>query len=1127
MYEYFFHLICNNCIINKINRIMRITTAFLILCTFSISAEIGHTQTTAFSLNLSNTTILDALENVEQNSDFVFIFSEEIASKLSHKINISTKSEEITDILNELLTPLGLHYKINGRQISIVEKPEGNQESSIKITGRVLDLQGEPLIGVTVQEVGTNNVVVTDLDGNYSIYNISSPSSVLRFSYVGFVPQEVKVGRQTVISIKMESDVTGLEEVVVVGYSSQKRESVIGAISTVKPENLEVNQTSSLTNALAGKVAGIIAVQRSGGEPGYDKSDFWIRGINTFGANSKPLVLIDGIERSLNNISPEEIASFSVLKDATATAVYGVRGANGVILIETKKGKIGKPTITIKADYGISQPTQLPEFVDAPKYMETLNYARQLSGLDIAYLPDIIEKTRNGVDPDIYPNVNWFDALLKNSAPTSRVSADINGGTERLRYSFVLAYMGESGILKTDPNVEYDAAINRSKYNLRSNVDINLTPSTTVNISIGGYIVNRKAPGTGISTIFSYMMNTPPNVHPAMYSNGQIPQLSGRNNPYSLATQTGYLKKYESNIESLASVTQDIGKLWSPLEGLQAKVSFSFDSYSWNQVNRTKTPTTYYQNGRDAEGNLLTYVVTQGQEFLGYSKSAGGNRAMYFEGKLNYNRTFGPHSVDGLFLINLRDYFNADAGDAITSLPYRNAGIAGRAAYSYMDKYFAEFNFGYNGSENFQRGYRFGFFPSGAIGWMVSNEPFMENIINIISKLKIRGSWGLVGNDQIGGRRFAYLSTIISGISYGFGYNNATSYGGRAEGDFGIPNLTWETAEKKDIGIELGLFDAINLSADVFWEKRRDIFMQRKTIPELAGYNKNPYANFGKVDNKGVELTLEVNKQINKDWQISAMGNFTFAQNKYVEYDESESIKQTTRARTGHPINQYFGLTAERLFTDADFDENGNLLPGIPVPKFGKVQPGDIKYVDINQDNVIDPFDESAIGMPSIPEIVYGFGINTKYKNIDFGIFFQGTGRVSNMLSGDYLIPGSGGGGVGNVYSNVDDRWTPENQSSEVFWPRLSISKSENNMRSSTWWQKDASFLRLKNIEVGYTLPKKWQRACMMRHARIFFRGSNLLTFAKFDMWDPEINSSDGMTYPLQKVYSFGLEVSF
>lgn len=1096
-----------------------------------MSATGSYSQSTRISLDMKDVSIEQVFSEIEKNSEYIFFYKENLP--LSSQVSIQSKAETLDNILNKILADKKYSYTIKGRQVVISyqgnkEKSGNAQTPTLKISGQVKDSHGEPLIGVTVQEAGTNNIAVTDVNGRYTLYNIAGKESKISFSYIGFKQEEITVGNQAVIDLTMQEDAQGIEEVVVIGYGQQKRESVIGAITTIRPTILQTNQTRSLTNGLAGQVTGIIAVQRSG-EPGYDNSDFWIRGISTFGDNKNPLVLVDGVERSLSNISPEEIESFSILKDATATAIYGVRGANGVILIQTKRGKLGKPTIVVKADYGVSTPTQLPEFVDAAKYMETINAAQRLSGFDILYSDEMIRRTRIGYDPDLYADVNWLDAVTKKYAPTSKASVDINGGSERIKYSLVLSYFNENGMIVTDKSQNYDSQLKMSKYNVRSNVDLSLTTSTDITVSIGGYITDRNAPGVGISTIFSHSMDTPPNVHPTLLSNGQIPKLPARYNPWSDATQTGYQKRFESNIESLISLKQDIGKLFPVLKGLSGNVLFSFDSFNFHTQKRTKTPPSYQPIGRNEEGELITTIVDQGAEFLGYSKGAGGNRSIYFESKLNYNKRLGEHNIDGLFLFNLRDKVIQDAEKSILALPYRNTGIAGRFAYGFRDTYFGEFNFGYNGSENFKRGYRFGFFPSFAVGWMLSNEAFMQGIPTI-TKLKVRGSWGLVGNDQLAKDvRFSYISTIDSATGYKFGYTNNVSYSGYKEGFFGIEDLTWETSRKMNLGLELGLWNSVNLQVDLFKEHRKDIFMERKTIPEILGYYQMPWANFGKVDNKGIEVELAVNHQFNKDFTLSARGNFTYARNTIVEYDEPEDLKKTTRARTGQSMNQHYGLIADGLFTEDDFldVQKGILKPEIPEHTFGKVQPGDIKYKDLNGDEKIDSYDESPIGKPHIPEIVYGFGVNFQYRQVDFGVFFQGTGNFTNMLHGSTLIPGSGGGGVGNIYANADDRWTPENPRQDVFWPRLSNIESQNNMRYSTWWIRDASYLRLKNIELGYTFPKDWLRSMSGRNMRLFLRGSNLLTFARFDMWDPEIGSQNGLKYPLQKIIAGGFELTF
>ena len=1109
-------------------QILKLMAVFIIFSLQAFSKE-NYSGNTLLTLNLTDVTIREVFDAVEKKSEYVFIFSDDYLNDLDRKVDVKVISKPLDQILNTVFKSTSLTYRINDRQVTIQRKEAPQkQEPNLKVSGVVRDANKVPLIGVNIQQVGTTNAVITDIDGKFTIYNLS-PNSALRFSYIGYKPLEYKLSNETELDITLIEDVQGLGEVVIVGYGSQKRESVIGAITSVKPSTLQINQSRSVTNALAGQVVGVIAVQRSG-EPGNDASDFWIRGISSFqSAGTSPLVLVDGIERSLNNISPEEIESFSLLKDATATAVYGVRGANGVILIQTKRGQVGKPRISVKADYGLSTPTQLPDFVDGAKYMEVMNVAHRLSGNSGDMYPQAaIEATRDRTDPDLYPNVNWLDEVTNNWVHNSRTTLDVNGGSDILRYSLIASYFGEKGITVTDPSVAYDASNKLSRYNIRSNVDLNLTSSTNVNVSIGGYILNKNTPGVAPTDIIYLAFKNTPIVHPVIYSNGQIPANTSQTNPWAASTQSGYISTYNNSIQSTFALTQDIGKLYQPLEGMKAKAVFSFDAYSWTQFNRTKSPTTYFASGRDADGTLLTSITNEGSDFLGYSKSSGGNRAMYLETQISYSRNINAsHQVDGLLLYNMRDYIYADAGSAILSLPYRNQGLAGRASYSYKDTYFIEGNFGFNGSENFKSGKRWGFFPSIAAGWMISNEPFMTEQADVFSKLKLRASYGFVGNDQLSGRRFPYLSTINSSNGYTFGISGDQGYNGYTEGDFGV-DLSWETVRKANVGVEIGLWDAISFQADYFHERREDIFMQRKTIPETSGFTTNPWANFGIVENQGFESSLEINKSFGKDFFLSVRGNFTYAKNKIIEYDEAESLKQTIRSRTGQSLNQYYGLKAIDLFQEEDFRADGSLMPDIPAHSFGIVKPGDIQYEDSNNDGKVDAYDNHPIGKPYVPEIVYGFGFSARYKNFDLSAFFQGATNFSVMIQGDMLIPGSGGGGLSNIYANCDDRWDPSDPYKQgVFWPRLSVNKSSNNMLYSTWWLKDASYIRLKNFEMGYTFPKEWQRAASMRDARIFFRGTNLLTWSAFKMWDPEIGSSDGLKYPPMRVVSVGVQVTF
>ena len=993
-------------------------------------------------------------------------------------------------------------------------------QNRIKVNGKVMDQHNEPLPGVSIKMKGTDKGTVTDLDGNYFI-EVPNKNTVLIFQYIGFEASEILVGNQININVNLKEITTDLNEVVVVGYGSQKKVSVIGSISTIQPEFLKQGTTRAVSNNLAGQLAGVIAVQRSG-EPGKDGSSFWIRGISSFAGGTSPLVLIDGIERTLDDINPAEIESFSVLKDASASAVYGVRGANGVILVNTKRGEMGKPKISVHYEQGFTSPVKLPEYISSANYLSLLDELNVDAGLRPLYR-DVIEKYRTGVDPDLYPNVNWLKTITKDHASNQRVNLSINGGNEFIRYSLIGSYYGERGIFVRDKAQDWDSTTRLSKFNLRSNVDVNLTKTTIARISIGGYLQDNTEMASGSSGVFAAAFETPPYVYPTRYSSGEIPKEKSRSNPWAMATQEGFTTYSQSKIESLFSLEQDLKFL---LSGLKIKGIFSFDRWAKSGVKRSKKPF-YYAPAqmRDSDGNLMLGTPEDGQEFLGTEQLMDwGNKATYLEANLSYSQDFGQHHVEGLFLYNQRDYQNGSV------VPFRRMGIAGRASYMYDSRYVAEFNFGYNGSENFAKGKRFGFFPSVALGWLLSEEKFMKNNKDTFSKIKFRGSWGLVGNDQFNGRRFSYMSTIEEDkTGYSWGTTADNWHRGYHEGDFGSPEMTWETVEKINVGIELGLWNTLELQVDWFTEHRRDIFMQRNNIPTSAGFLKFPWANFGKVDNRGIDLSLNFNKHINKDLFIGGRGTFTYAKNKIIEQDEAPGVVGTKRSSTGLPVGQLFGLVAERLFTEDDFENvaTGVLKEGIPKQNFSSdtyVRPGDIKYTDIDGDGEVTTKDIAPVGGTYNPQIVYGFGLNASYKNFDLNVFFQGNAKTNRFIGDKNFLPGTG---LGNILSNYGDRWTEQNPSQDVFYPRLSSTVNENNTQQSTWWLRDMSMLRMKDVEVGYSMPKHLLKHIGISAVRFYVKGSNLLTFSKFDLWDPEISTSNGAQYPIMKSVSLGLDINF
>ena len=999
-----------------------------------------------------------------------------------------------------------------------------------QVTGLVTDKQKEPLIGVTVTLVGTETRAITDADGMFRITVPSKNSATLEFNYIGFASKQVKVNGSRLINVMLEEETNEFTEVVVTGYSSQKKASIIGAIETIRPSELQFGSTRTLSNNLAGKLSGIIGIQRSG-EPGYDDSNFWIRGISTFSGSNNPLILIDGVERDLNNVDVAEIESFSILKDASASAMYGVRGANGVIVITTKRGKIGAPQVNFHVEHSISEPTKMPKFMNAPDYMTLLNGLAQQDGVALPFTQLQIDRTRSGYDPDLYPNVNWIDAITKDYSYATRGNLDISGGSDFLRYSIVASYFKESGILEQDKSLIFDNSTNNQQFNLRTNIDMDVTKTTMLRVNIGGYLNRFRKQRCDTDGAFGEAFRTLPFVHPARYSDGAIPVISYRANPWRTVTQQGYDFITSSKIQTLFSVEQDLKMI---LPGLKAKALFSFDRWNRSRRSRTAKPATVFPaTGRDEEGNLIYSQHEAGDESLGNEQgNEYGNTRVYFETDLMYSQRFGKTDIDAMVLYNQQAYDDGSIQD------YRKQGLAGRLSATYDNRYVAEFNFGYNGSENFAKGKRFGFFPSVAIGWLLSEEHFMEKLKPIFHKIKFRASIGQAGDDNIGGRRFAYLGTLLTNEQgYIWGTNGQRNYNrdgakGITEGEIGVDNLTWETVTKKNLGIELGLWNMLDLNFDIFGEKRKNIFMQRSIIPTQTGFVRAPWANFGQVSNHGFEATLNFHKQWNKNLFTSAYGNFTYAKNRVDEKDEPEALKGTHRSATGRSMNELWGLRAERLFTYDDFNADGTLKEGIPSQEgvgAAVLHPGDIKYVDVDEDGVITEADEGFIGGTEDPRIVFGFGGVISYKNVDFNFFFQGTGDMYRVIGNQpYFLPGGGTTTEGNAYSyNINDRWTEDNQDAYAFWPRLTYGPNVNNYRRSTWWKKDMSFLRCKTIEVGYTFPKSWLQNFYVKSCRVFVSGNNLFCLSSFKLWDPELGTNDGLKYPMNRSVMFGLDINF
>ena len=930
-----------------------------------------------------------------------------------------------------------------------------------------------------------------------------------------------------------ESAASSLDEVVITGTGVQKKLTVTGAITTVNVSDLTHTANGNVVNALAGNVAGVLAMQTSG-QPGRNTSEFWIRGISTFGASTSALVLVDGFERDLDDVNIEDIESFSVLKDASATAIYGSRGANGVVLITTKHGKAGKINIDAKVETSYNTRTITPKFVDGYTYATMMNEARITRNQEPIYQQDELDLLRMGLDPDLYPNVDWTDLLLKDGAMTYRANVNMNGGGSTARYFVSLSYLKEDGMYKTDETLrkDYNTNANANTWNYRLNTDIDITKTTLLKVGVSGSLKKYNEPGLSGDVWKSLMYQNPISV-PVMYSNGYVPAYGtgDRTNPWVLATQTGYKEHWENTIQSNLTLEQ---KLDFITQGLKFVGRFGFDTWNKNNIDRIKWPEQYKaQRFRDENGNLVFDRVTEEQK-MKQTSSAEGNRNEIFEAELHYDRGFKEHHVGGLLKFNQDSkVFTVGTGEDIKKgIARRHLGLAGRVSYNWNYRYFADFNFGYNGSENFADGHRFGFFPAVSAAWNVAEEPIIKKNLKWMNMFKIRYSFGKVGNDvlKIGDDeyRFPYLYTIGDGSGYTWAdYNYNNSYSGKRYTDLASNYATWEIATKHDLGVDLALFnDKFTATVDYFHEQREGIWMERKYLPSIVGLGSNPRANVGKVLSEGFDGNFAFREKINKV-DITVRGNITYSQNTILEKDEENNVYPYQMERD-YRVNQAKGLIALGLFKDYDDIRNS------PKQEFGTVQPGDIKYKDVNGDGVVNDGDKVAIGATTKPNMIYGFGISASWKGLDVNVHFQGAGKTSFFIEGATVHTFSAGE-WGNILSDVanSNRWidheisgTMATENPNASYPRLSYGGNSNNYRQSTFWLRNGSYLRLKTLELGYSIPKPLVNKIRFNNIRLFLRGSNLLTFSSFKLWDPELGSSTGTEYPLAKSLTLGLSVN-
>jgi TonB-linked SusC/RagA family outer membrane protein len=1036
-------------------------------------------------------------------------------------------------------------------------------QQDIQVSGTVIDENNETMIGVNIyvkNEPGFGTV--TDNNGKYTIK--VKKNVTLVFSYLGYDKQEIDMDGRTTIDVQMlPSESSVLDEVVITATGAQKKVSVSGAITTVDVKTLKT-PTANIANALAGNVAGVIAMQLSG-EPGSNKSEFWIRGISTFGAGSSALVLVDGFERPFNEINIEDIESFSILKDASATAIYGSRGANGVIIITTKRGDSGKINISGKVEYGYNTRTRTPEFVDGLTYATLINEARRTRNLEPLYNDIELQIIENNLDPDLYPNVDWMDLLLKDGASTYRASINLNGGGTTARYFVSGSYVNEGGMYKTDKALQdYNTNSNMERYNYRMNSDIDITSTSLLRVGVSGFLEKQNRAGLPQSyktfyyddvtlymrgltkegiDIWKSIAGYSPVATPLVYQNGLTPAYGTGDytNPWVVATQTGYNEAWRSKIETNITFEQNFDFI---TKGLRFIGRFAFDSDNKNNVRHILWPEQHNtQRRRDSSGNLAFFRVSEAK-VMSQESDSWGERVYNLEGDLFYNRLFNQTHNVGVFVkyAQRERAETSNVGNDISrGIPRRDQSISGRISYDFLSRYFIEFNGGYTGSEVFKTGHQFGFFPAVSGAWNISEEPLVKGFTSVFDMLKIRYSYGQVGNNKIKRGddeiRFPYIGTIVGTDDYDYGERDNPNYndrgsirdllfnGGLREGTLAADYLTWEVATKHNLGLDFNLWNNHFSGAfDVFQETRSDIYMERKHLPQYTAILSQPWANIGKMENKGFDGQFNYNRKFG-EVDVTMRGNITYTRNKVLEYDE-EANALPYKMTQGYRWEQAKGLIALGLFESYDDIRNN------PVQEFGAYMPGDIKYKDVNGDGVINDNDEVAIGATRIPSLIYGVGMSAIWKGFDFNMHFQGAGKSSYFINGPAVYPFSeihqrNTLPWGNILTDVvGNYWSESNPDPNAKYPRLSYGGNSNNYRNSTYWLRNGAYLRFKTMEIGYTIPKRITSRWHINNIRFHIIGSNLFVWDYLKIWDPELGSGHGMDYPIAKSFTAGVTIS-
>ncbi|WP_118193832.1 TonB-dependent receptor [Albibacterium indicum] len=1134
-------------------QIMRIMKLIVFLMAISFLQVSGETLAQKVTLKQENIALKDVFNHIRDQTGYDVLWQ---SGKLNdrERVDVDFQEVDLKEVLSSVLTPKDLAYTIVDKTVVVRPRPRSTvptyeKRSQQSVSGVVQDSLGVTLPGASVMIKGTNVGTQTDGSGRFSFPALDE-DVVLVVSFTGFVTQEVPRRGRTSITVVLKEDPAELGEVVVVAFGTQKKTDMVGAVTTIKPSDLRV-PSSNLTTALAGQAAGVIAYQRSG-EPGQDNADFFIRGVTSFGTGKvDPLILIDGVELGVTELArlrPDDIESFSIMKDATSTALYGARGANGVIFVTTKQGKEGTPTISFRAESSLSEPTANVELADPVDFMKLYNDAliSRNPFEPPLYSQEKIDATEQGLHPILFPAVDWRDELFKDQTFNHRYNLNVSGGGKVARYYVAGSYAQDNGVLKVNGINNFNNNINLKSYTLRANVNIDLTKSTELIVRLNGNFDDYVGPIEGGSAIYNKVIRTNPvdfaPYYPIDDSHRHIQHimfggLADRSflNPYADMVK-GYKDYTRSLMMAQMELKQDLSAI---TEGLNVRAMFNTNRISRFDIERSYKPFFYdleYFDRRTGDYEIYSFNETSGTEFLDFGVNEGlrqQSSVFYMETALNYARVFNEkHSWSGLLVAIMRSNMDAKASSLQLSLPSRNLGVSGRATYAYDSRYFLEFNFGYNGSERFHENKRWGFFPSAGVAWSISNEKFWEPMKNTINNFRIRGTYGLVGNDEIGSAsdRFFYLSEVnmaAGNRGFTFGREGGRSISGVNVTRYANEGVTWETSYKSNLALELGLFNKVNIQADFFSERRTNILMNRADIPTTMGLTAPVRANVGEASGRGMDISLDYSHSFQNGMWLQARANYTYATSKYRVYEEPVYEREWWKSRIGQPLGQLYGYIAERLFVDDAEVQNS------PQQNFGSQNiAGDIKYKDINGDGQITTLDQVPIGFPTVPEIVYGGGFSFGWKGFDLSMFLQGSAQSSFWTGG--VVDGVAGpinvqpfvGGKQVLQAFADSHYSLDNPDIYALWPRLSTENQANNMQLSTWWLNDGSFLRLKQVELGYSIPEHLTKRISAKNLRFYLSGTNLFLLSGFKLWDIEMGGN-GLGYPLQRVVNLGVNMTF